>query len=181
MKMAPKQYIKDLHEMAKEQLTKDLHKMAPKQLTKGLHKMALKQLREDLYKMVPKQHTTNLLKMAPKMTHNPGSYKEILTTNNRQLIQLKEDTILIKLRNKTKINQTITLSLLHSFSYSMAKLWTTSGEQEEKAPNQRRKIKWILECERQNMDPNYEDQNDDVSAKTCILIMRLLFQQNDGE
>ena len=76
--------------------------MAPKQLTKGLHKMALKQLREDLYKMVPKQHTTNLLKMAPKMTHNPGSYKEILTTNNRQLIQLKEDTILIKLRNKTK-------------------------------------------------------------------------------
>jgi hypothetical protein len=105
--------------------------------------------------MWPKQHATNLLKMAPKRTHNPGSYKEILTTNNRQLIQLKEDPILIKLRNKTKINQTKTLSLLHSFSSSMAKLWTTSGEQEEKATNQRRKIKWILECERQNMDPNY--------------------------
>jgi len=97
------------------------------------------------------------------------------------LIQLKEDTILIKLRNKTKINQTITLSLLHSFSYSMAKLWTTSGEQEEKATNQCRKIKWILECERQNMDPNYADQNDDVSAKTWILIMRMLFLQNNGE
>jgi len=43
------------------------------------------------------------------------------------------------------------------------------------------KEKWILECERQNKDPNYEDQNDDVSAKTWILIMRMLFQQNDGD
>jgi hypothetical protein len=63
----------------------------------------------------------------------------------------------------------------------MARLCTESGEQEEKAPNQRRKSKWILECERQNMDPNYEDQNNDVSAKTWILIMRMLFLQNNGE
>jgi hypothetical protein len=160
---------------------KDLHKMAPKQLTEDLHKMVPKQLIKDLHKMEPKQHTTNLLKMAPKRTHNPGSYKGILTTNNRQLIQLKEDPILIKLRNKTKINQTITQSLIHSFSSSIAKLCTTSGEQEEKAPNKRRKLKWILECERQNMDPNYEDQNDDVSTKRWILIMRMLFLQNDGE
>ncbi len=70
---------------------------------------------------------------------------------------------------------------MHSFSSSVAKLCTTSGEQEEKEPNKRRKIKWILECEPQNMDPNYDDPNDDVSTKRWILVMGMLFLQNDGE